>query len=139
MSRFRQQFSGQEGSPWPAKPSKEADNASRWADYLNPEAASSPSTSVSWKLGGSEGVAGSAAFQKSLHMESVLQLTEVAEGLLTKMYRLVQLLEYPDPVAFVFSDGFWRAGIIPNFPRICQLVAKKFPENPSKLQLERVS
>jgi NCK-associated protein 1 len=71
-------------------------------------------------------------------MQWVVQLTDVAEGLMAKMYRLNQLLDYPDPINHVFSDGFWKAGVFPNHPRICVLLSKKFPEHFSKLQLERV-
>lgn len=135
MAKARQHFPNQDTSPRSIK-SREWDNTSRWSDYLNPEMAS-PSTSASWKPSNSNAPTGS--LQKALHMEWVVQLAEVAEGLLTKMYRLNQILDYPDSVSYVYSDAFWRAGIIPNHPRICLLVSKKFPEHPSKLQLERVS
>lgn len=135
MAKARQHFPNQDTSPRSIK-SREWDNTSRWSDYLNPEMAS-PSTSASWKPSNSNAPIGS--LQKALHMEWVVQLAEVAEGLLTKMYRLNQILDYPDSVSYVYSDAFWRAGIIPNHPRICLLVSKKFPEHPSKLQLERVS
>eukprot|EP00268_Persea_americana_P020565 TRINITY_DN2071_c0_g1_i1.p1 TRINITY_DN2071_c0_g1~~TRINITY_DN2071_c0_g1_i1.p1 ORF type:complete len:1377 (-),score=241.58 TRINITY_DN2071_c0_g1_i1:162-4292(-) len=134
MAKARQHFPNQDTSPRSIK-SREWDNTSRWSDYLNPEMAS-PSTSTSWKPSNSNAPIGS--LQKALHMEWVVQLAEVAEGLLTKMYRLNQILDYPDSVSYVYSDAFWRAGIIPNHPRICLLVSKKFPEHPSKLQLERV-
>jgi NCK-associated protein 1 len=71
-------------------------------------------------------------------MQWVVQLTEVAEGLMAKMYRLNQILDYPDPVSHTFSEAFWKAGVFPNYPRICLLLSKKFPEHYSKLQLERV-
>lgn len=134
MAKGRQHFPNQDTSPRSIK-SREWDNISRWSDYLNPEMAS-PSTSASWKPSHSNAPPGS--LQKALHMEWVVQLAEVAEGLLTKMYRLNQILDYPDSVSYVYSDTFWKAGIIPNHPRICLLVSKKFPEHPSKLQLERV-
>ncbi|KAL5975749.1 histone chaperone [Asimina triloba] len=136
MAKSRQQFPGQDASPNSMK-SRDWDNTSRWSDYLNIEG-TSPSTSSTWQPVSSEGPQNSGSFQKALNMESVLQLTEVAGGLLTKMYRLNQLLDYPDSVSYVFSEAFWKAGVIPNYPRICLLVAKKFPEHPSKLQLERV-
>ncbi|KAG1348014.1 putative protein NAP1 [Cocos nucifera] len=109
---------------------------SRWSEYLNLEE-SSPSA-VNWKSVGPEAPPTSGNVQKALHMEWVLQLSKVAEGLLTKMYRLNNILDHPDLVSHIFSDSFWKAGIIPNFPKICILVSKKFPEHPSKLQLERV-
>ncbi|XP_058072082.1 protein NAP1 [Magnolia sinica] len=136
MAKSRQHFPNQDTSPSSMK-SRDWESISRWSDYLNPEV-TSPSTSTSWKPVSSEGPPNSGSFQKALHMEWVVQLTEVAGGLLTKMYRLNQILDYPDSVSYVFSDAFWKAGVIPNYPRICLLVTKKFPEHPSKLQLERV-
>ncbi|KAG2302523.1 hypothetical protein Bca52824_031174 [Brassica carinata] len=65
-------------------------------------------------------------------------MIEVAEGLMAKMYRLNQILEYPDHVAHVFSEAFWKAGVFPNHQRICTLLSKKFPENFTKSQLERI-
>jgi NCK-associated protein 1 len=58
--------------------------------------------------------------------------------LLAKMYRLNSILDYPDPNTHTFSDAFWKAGVMPNFPKICTTLSKKFPEHPNKLQLERV-
>lgn len=75
---------------------------------------------------------------KGLNLQWVFQLIEVAEGLMAKMYRLNQILDYPDPVAHMFSDAFWKAGIFPNHPKLCILLSKKFPDHYSKLQLERV-
>jgi NCK-associated protein 1 len=71
-------------------------------------------------------------------MEPVVQLSKVAEGLLAKMYRLNSVLDYPDPNTHTFSDAFWKAGVMPNFPKICTALSKKFPEHPNKLQLEKV-
>ena len=76
---------------------------------------------------------------KGLNIQYVVQLTEVGEGLMAKMYRLNQILDHPDRVNHFFSESFWKSGVIPNFPKICTLVARKFPEHTSKLQLERVS
>lgn len=75
---------------------------------------------------------------KGLNVQWVYQLIEVADGLMAKMYRLNQILDYPDPIAHVFSEAFWKSGVFPNHPRICILLSKKFPEHFSKLQLERV-
>ena len=80
----------------------------------------------------------SGGFIKGLNIQYVVQLTEVGEGLMAKMYRLHQILDQPDPASYVFSESFWKSGVFPNFPKICTLVAKKFPEHTSKLQLERV-
>ncbi|XP_068656377.1 probable protein NAP1 [Aristolochia californica] len=136
MAKLRQHISSRETSPRSVR-SGGWEATARWSEYLNPEA-SSPSTSLSWKAIGQDALANSPTFQKAFHIESVVQLAEVAEGLLTKMYRLNQILDYPDPVSHVFSETFWKAGIVPNCPRIAVLLAKKFPEHPSKLQLERV-
>ncbi|KAL4201241.1 hypothetical protein AMTRI_Chr02g257710 [Amborella trichopoda] len=111
------------------------DSIFRWSEYLNPETVS---PSSSWNHAASTTPPSSGTFHKARHMESVFRLSEVAEGLLTKMYRLNQKLDYPDPVSYVFSDSFWKGGMIPNHPRICLHIAKKFPEHTSKLQLERV-
>lgn len=80
----------------------------------------------------------SGGFIKGLNIQYVVQLTEVGEGLMAKMYRLHQILDHPDPASYVFSESLWKSGVFPNFPKICTLVARKFPEHTSKLQLERV-
>ncbi|KAJ8436851.1 hypothetical protein Cgig2_026175 [Carnegiea gigantea] len=80
----------------------------------------------------------SGGFIKGLNIQYVVQLTEVGEGLMAKMYRLHQILDQPDPTSYVFSESFWKSGVFPNFPKICTLVARKFPEHTSKLQLERL-
>ncbi|XP_042490573.1 protein NAP1 [Macadamia integrifolia] len=130
MAKSRQHFSAQDESPR----SREWDGSSKWNEQFNAEI---PSTS--WKPSGSEGQPqNSGAAQKGLNMQWVVQLTDVAEGLLAKMYRLNQILDYPDSVSHVFSDSFWKAGVFPNHPRICLLVSKKFPEHPNKLQVEKV-
>ncbi|PSS02576.1 hypothetical protein CEY00_Acc21006 [Actinidia chinensis var. chinensis] len=99
----------------------------------------SPMTSRGSRNGGSEGtVQSSGGCHKGLNMQWVYQLTEVAKGLMAKMYQLNQILDYPDSVGHVFSDAFWKAGVFPNHPKICILLSKKFPEHHSKLQLERV-
>ncbi|BAF24320.2 Os08g0544500, partial [Oryza sativa Japonica Group] len=117
--------------------SKEADSMSRWSKYLSTEE-SPPSASLSWRAMGVDGPQGSASGQKHLQMEPVVQLSKVAEGLLAKMYRLNSILDYPDPNAHTFSEAFWKAGVMPNFPKICITLSKKFPEHPNKLQLEKV-
>ncbi|KAF9587620.1 hypothetical protein IFM89_004452 [Coptis chinensis] len=137
MAKSRQQFVSEDASPTSAR-SREGDGPTRWSEYLTPEV-NSPATSSSWKPVSSEGQTQEfGRSQKGLNMHSIVQLTEVAEGLLAKMYWLNQILGYPDPVSHVFSEEFWKAGVIPNHPKICLLVSKKFPEHPSKLQLERI-
>lgn len=75
---------------------------------------------------------------KGLKMQWVVQLIEVADGLMAKMYRFNQLLDYSNPVGRVYSEALWKLGMFPNHPRICLLLSKKFPEHFSKLQLEHV-
>ncbi|XP_039139762.1 probable protein NAP1 [Dioscorea cayenensis subsp. rotundata] len=135
MAKLRQPPSNQDVSPRSLK-SKDWENMSRWSEYLDGD--SSPSTSVNWKHSGSESIPSSGNFQKSLQMEWVVQLSKVAEGLLAKMYRLNHLLDKPDLLSNTYLDAFWQAGVFPNFPKICILVSKKFPEHPNKLQLDRV-
>lgn len=142
MARSRQKLINQDSSLSPtAARSRELDGPSRWADYLGPDVSSPVSSTSSRNLfhdGQSQGNTPSSQSGKGLNMQWVVQLTEVAEGLMAKMYRLNQLLDYPDPVNHVFSDGFWKAGVFPNHPRVCVLLSKKFPEHSSKLQIERV-
>uniref|UniRef100_A0A3B6TJ70 Nck-associated protein 1 n=1 Tax=Triticum aestivum TaxID=4565 RepID=A0A3B6TJ70_WHEAT len=117
--------------------SKEVDSVPRWSDYLTAEE-SSPSASASWRTMGVDGPQPSSSGQRHLQMEPVVQLSKVAEGLLAKMYRLNSILDYPDPNTHTFSEAFWKAGVMPNFPKICITLSKKFPEHPNKLQLEKV-
>ncbi|KAF8412696.1 hypothetical protein HHK36_000664 [Tetracentron sinense] len=136
MAKSRQQFSAQDASPTSIR-SREWEGTSRWSEYFGTEM-TSPMTSTSWKHAGSEGQGQSpGGLLKGLNMQWLVQLTDVAEGIMAKMYRLNQILDYPDSVSHVFSDAFWKAGVVPNHPRICVLVSKKFPEHTSKLQLER--
>ena len=136
MAKSRNFTSSQDTSPKSLK-SRDLDSMSRWSEYLSVEE-SSPSTSSNWKHV-SEASPSSGNHQKALHMEWVVQLSKVAEGLLSKMYRMYHILDIPDVVSHTFSDSFWKAGVVPNFPRLCILLSKKFPEHPNKLQLERVS
>ncbi|RYR14154.1 hypothetical protein Ahy_B04g070771 isoform C [Arachis hypogaea] len=141
MARSRQKFSNQDSSLSPtAARSREWDGPSRWTDYLGTEI-NSPLSSTSSKNFYNDAQSQTTTpsqSHKGLNMQWVVQLTEVAEGLMAKMYRLNQLLDYPDPINHVFSDGFWKAGVFPNHPRICVMLSKKFPEHFSKLQLERI-
>ena len=141
MAKSRQQLSNQDSSWSPtAVRSREWEGPSRWTDYLGAEM-SSPMSSGSSRIFVSDGQVQSAVgyqSHKGLNMQWVVQLTDVAEGLMAKMYRLNQILDYPDPINNVFSEGFWKAGVFPNHPRICVLLSKKFPEHFNKLQLERV-
>lgn len=138
MAKPWQDFSAQDLSPTAAR-SKEWDGPSRWTEYLGPDM-SSPLTFRTSRNKGPDGqIQSSGGSYKGLNLQWVVQLTEVAEGLMAKMYRLNQILDYPDPVGHVFSEAFWKAGVFPNYPRICLLLSKKFPEHFSKLQLERVS
>jgi NCK-associated protein 1 len=118
---------------------KEVDGGmSRWSEYLSIEEPA-PSALASWRNLAVEGPQGSSAGgQKHLQMDPVVQLAKVAEGLLAKMYKLNSILDCPDPNAHSFCDAFWKAGVFPNFPKICVTLSKKFPEHPNKMQLERV-
>ncbi|KAL3570222.1 hypothetical protein D5086_027471 [Populus alba] len=120
--------------------SREWEGPSSWTEYLGPHMSSPMTSRVSRKKGGSDGQVQSSCggYHKGLNLGWVVQLTEVAEGLMAKMYRLNQILDCPDPVGQVFSEAFWKAGVFPNYPRICLLLSKNFPEHFSKLQLERV-
>lgn len=137
MAKQRQLFSTHDASPRSFK-SREWDSMSRWSEYISLEEFPS-STPMNGRSLGSDAPPNSGTVPKVLHMEWVVQLSKVAEGLLAKMYRLNHILDKPDLGSHTFSDAFWKAGIFPNFPRICMLVSKKFPEHPNKLQLERVS
>ncbi|KAJ3692681.1 hypothetical protein LUZ60_011776 [Juncus effusus] len=147
MSGPRQLYSDQSSPPKSMKHRSEPDSQSRWLEYLPPNNteerefySSSPSTSRFNNTNNSSSADSGAgrSTNKTLQLESVMQLSQVAEGLLTKMYRLCSVLDFPDLGSHSFSDGFWNSGILPNFPRICVLVSKKFPEHPNRLQLERV-
>ncbi|KAJ6876080.1 hypothetical protein NC652_035445, partial [Populus alba x Populus x berolinensis] len=120
--------------------SREWEGPSSWTEYLGPHMSLPMTSRVSRKKGGSDGQVQSSCggYHKGLNLGWVVQLTEVAEGLMAKMYRLNQILDCPDPVGQVFSEAFWKAGVFPNYPRICLLLSKNFPEHFSKLQLERV-
>lgn len=140
MAKSRQYYSSQDESMSPTSVrSREWEGPSRWTEYLGPEMAASVSSRSSKQMSSDGHVQSSGGFTKALNIQWVVQMIEVAEGLMAKMYRLNQILEYPDPVGHVFSEAFWKAGVFPNHPRICTLLSKKFPEHFSKLQLERVS
>ncbi|KAH9608316.1 hypothetical protein KSS87_007803 [Heliosperma pusillum] len=99
----------------------------------------SPMSLRSYKSMGPESqTQSSGGSMKNLNIQYVVQLTEVGEGLMAKMYRLNQILDHPDSINHVYSEAFWKAGVVPNFPKICTLVARRFPEHTGKLNLERV-
>ncbi|KAL6567183.1 hypothetical protein OROGR_000851 [Orobanche gracilis] len=137
MAESRPHFPSQDvlSSAQAAVRSKEWAPPTRWTEYLRPEIASRNN-------GGAECAPhqnSSGSSQKGLNMQWAYQLTHVAEGLMSKMYRLNQILDYPDLVNHIYSEAFWKAGLFPNQPKICILLEKKFPEHYSKLQLERVA
>lgn len=136
MAKSRPHFPAQDvlSSAQGSVRSREWEGPTRWTEYLGPETASRNN-------GGTEGVSNQnsgSSSQKGLNMQWVYQLTHVAEGLMAKMYRLNQILDYPDLVNHIYSEAFWKAGLFPNHPKICILLEKKFPEHHNKLQLERV-
>ncbi|GMI87865.1 GNARLED, NCK-ASSOCIATED PROTEIN 1 [Hibiscus trionum] len=140
MSKSRQYSSSQDSSLSPrGGRSREWEGPSRWTEYLGPDS-TSPFTTRSSRYMNSDGQVQSLGVgsNKGLNMQWVAQLVEVADGLMAKMYRLNQILDYPDPIGHAFSEAFWKAGVFPNHPRICILLSKKFPEHFSKLQLERI-
>ncbi|XP_074286130.1 protein NAP1 [Silene latifolia] len=99
----------------------------------------SPMSLRSYKSMGPESqTQSSGGSMKNLNIQYVVQLTEVGEGLMAKMYRLNQILDHPDSINHVYSEAFWKAGVVPNFPKLCTLVARRFPEHTGKLNLERV-
>ncbi|XP_024527538.1 protein NAP1 isoform X1 [Selaginella moellendorffii] len=127
-------------------------HGSDWDDVKNNEsssAAASPSTSSPhWKkamssspaAGRGYGAKGSSAVnaQKFRQIEWVFQLQDVAEGLMTKIYRLREILELNDNGNQQFSDAFWQSGLFPNAPKLCTHLLRKFPEHPVKLLPEKV-
>ncbi|MCO5573135.1 hypothetical protein L7F22_026900 [Adiantum nelumboides] len=99
------------------------------------------SSSPSWKETGTMASSSNRDFRTSQNVcqiDAVLQLCDLAEGLMTKMYKFRQVLDSPDMGSYQFSELFWKAGIFPEFPKLCIHMAKKFPEHTSKLQLEKV-
>ncbi|KAM7270518.1 hypothetical protein ACFE04_029732 [Oxalis oulophora] len=129
-------------SPTSARSRDWEGTTSRWTEYLGPEATSPKlmtSTSRTFRQANAAGEGGQhVQSYKGLSIDWVVRLIEVAEGLMAKMYRLNQILDYPDSINHAFSEAFWKAGVFPNCPRICVLLSRKFPEHFSKLQLERV-
>ncbi|CAI9090559.1 OLC1v1025359C1 [Oldenlandia corymbosa var. corymbosa] len=140
MAKSRQHLSGEDDSSLePPSLRREPEGPLRWTEYLGQEVAFKGSSRGS-SNGKSEGQVQSSngLSHKGLNLQWVYQLTQVAEGLMAKMYRLNQILDYPDVVGHGYSEAFWKSGIFPNHPKICVFLAKKFPEHHSRLQLERV-
>lgn len=141
MTKPRQQFQAEDvlsTSPTAVR-SREWEGPARWTEYLGPDISSTIGPKVS-RNGSSDGSAhsSSGSTNKGLNMQWVNQLTQVAEGLMAKMYRFNQILDYPEVTGHAFSEAFWKSGVFPNHPKICILLSKKFPEHHSKLQLERI-
>lgn len=77
--------------------------------------------------------------QKTRQIEWVIHLQNVAQGLMTKLHKLHQILGPPEPGSNMqYPESFWKTGIIPDMPKLCQHVARKFPEHPAKIQLDKV-
>lgn len=142
MAKYRQHFPADEvlsSSPTGVR-SREWEGPGRWTEYLGHDVASTVAHKASMNAG-TDGTAAqslSGSSHKGLNMQWVYQLTQVAEGLMAKMYRLNQILDYPDVIGHVFSEAFWKSGVFPNHPKLCIFLSRKFPEHHSKLQLERV-
>ncbi|KAK4368300.1 hypothetical protein RND71_012092 [Anisodus tanguticus] len=137
MTKPRQQFQAEDvlsTSPT-AVGSREWEGPARWTEYLGPDISPTIGSKAS-RNGSVHSSSGSS--NKGLNMQWVNQLTQVAQGLMAKMYRFNQILDYPDVTGHAFSESFWKSGVFPNHPKICILLSKKFPEHHSKLQLERI-
>ncbi|XP_024388834.1 probable protein NAP1 isoform X3 [Physcomitrium patens] len=76
--------------------------------------------------------------QKTRQIEWVIHLQKVALGLMTKLHKLHQILGSAEPGTLHHPDSFWKTGIFPDMPKLCQHVARKFPEHPAKMQLDKV-
>jgi len=77
--------------------------------------------------------------EKTMQIEWVMHLCKVAEGLMTKLHSLRQYLGPGyESGSLQYPDTFWKSGILPDLPKLCQHVARRFPEHPAKLQLEKV-
>ncbi|XP_059287439.1 protein NAP1 [Lycium ferocissimum] len=141
MAKSRHQYQAEDvlsTSPTGVR-SREWEGPARWTEYLGPDISPTISSKAS-RNGSSDGSAhsSSGSTNKVLNMQWVNQLTQVAQGLMAKMYRFNQILDYPDVTGHAFSEAFWKSGVFPNHPKICILLSKKFPEHHSKLQLERI-
>lgn len=72
-----------------------------------------------------------------LPREKFAVLNYAAEGLLTKLHTLKRVLAFsldgPKP-----TDLAWKSGIIPDAPKLCAHLAKRFPEHPRLISLEKV-
>lgn len=130
----RQHFPAQDVSPR----SREYEGPSRWNEYLSQDVTFQVEPRTSRNVRAEGPAQSSVGSHKGLNMQWVYQLTQVAEGLMAKIYRLNQILDYPDTAGHMFSEAFWKSGVFPNLPKICTILSKKFPEHHSKLQLERV-
>ncbi|KAG6753388.1 hypothetical protein POTOM_043456 [Populus tomentosa] len=113
MAKLRQHYSTHDAALSPTGVrSREWEGPSRWTEYLGPDLSSPKASRLSRNKVGSDGQVQSSGggSHKGLNLQWVVQLTEIV----------------------------WKAGVFPNYPRICLLLSKKFPEHFSKLQLERV-
>jgi len=77
--------------------------------------------------------------QKTRQIEWVIHLQKVAHGLMTKLHKLHQILGPPELGSQHYPEAFWKTGIFPDMPKLCLHVARKFPEHPAKMQLDKVS
>lgn len=72
--------------------SREWEGPTRWIEYFGQETASKNNGAAEDTIPQNSG----SSSEKGLNMQWVYQLTHVAEGLMAKMYRLNQILDYPD-------------------------------------------
>uniref|UniRef100_A0A6N2MPW7 Coatomer subunit delta n=1 Tax=Salix viminalis TaxID=40686 RepID=A0A6N2MPW7_SALVM len=106
MAKSRQHYSTHNASLSPTGVrSREWEGPSRWTEYLGPDLNSPMASRLSRNKVGSDGQVQSlgGGSHKGLNLQWVVQLTEVAEGLMAKMYRLNQILDFPDPVGHFSS------------------------------------
>lgn len=77
--------------------------------------------------------------QRIRQIDGILHLNDIAEGLMTKLYQLRQILDLPNSGSLQFSEAFVKSGLFPDIPKLCTYVAKRFPEHPGKMQLDKVA
>ncbi|CAI5478815.1 unnamed protein product [Closterium sp. Yama58-4] len=68
----------------------------------------------------------------------IRQLRNAARGLIPKLYRLSRLVDLGPQDSPKPQDQVWKSGIVPEFPKLCTHLWRKFPEHPRNLQLDKV-
>ena len=75
---------------------------------------------------------------KQYSLDQLHSLQAAADGLLTKLYGLKKALHLPAEGSMKPSDVLWKAGILPDLPELCTIIAQAFPRHPRDLSLEKV-